>query len=171
MPRSKGNVECICEQCGEHFFKFPAAIRNGRGRFCKRACLTEWMQTAFKGRTGYYHVSGPKHHAWRGVTIPIPCPVCGEMFSRITTRQVTCGKECGMKVRTLRISGNWNAPPREGDAYRISVKHRLIKCERCGKQNAKRFVVHHKDRNHHNNDIPNLEVLCDSCHRKEHASD
>lgn len=45
-------------------------------------------------------------------------------------------------------------------------------CERCGKDlehvNKWQWVVHHKDHDHSNHDINNLELLCKSCHQKEH---
>lgn len=40
------------------------------------------------------------------------------------------------------------------------------KCERCG--STRFLVVHHRDHNHYNNDLDNLETLCKSCHQKEH---
>jgi 5-methylcytosine-specific restriction endonuclease McrA len=40
------------------------------------------------------------------------------------------------------------------------------KCAIC--ESTKKLVVHHKDRNHSNNNLTNLIVLCRSCHNKEH---
>ncbi|MGF7145282.1 5-methylcytosine-specific restriction endonuclease McrA [Anaerotaenia torta] len=40
------------------------------------------------------------------------------------------------------------------------------KCNRCGSK--EKLEVHHKDRDHHNNEIENLEVLCKTCHTKLH---
>jgi len=34
-------------------------------------------------------------------------------------------------------------------------------------KNCKR-LVHHKDKNINNNDLENIEILCYSCHAKEH---
>lgn len=45
----------------------------------------------------------------------------------------------------------------------------LNKCERCNRKKGEtRIVIHHKDRNRQNNNPKNLEVLCYSCHEKEH---
>lgn len=45
----------------------------------------------------------------------------------------------------------------------------LFRCERCGYDKEMRILgVHHKDRNHKNNDLENLEVLCPTCHSLEH---
>lgn len=39
-------------------------------------------------------------------------------------------------------------------------------CERCG--STEFLVVHHRDHNHYNNSLENLETLCKSCHQVEH---
>lgn len=49
-------------------------------------------------------------------------------------------------------------------SYRKKVD--LLKCERCG--DLINLLVHHKDRNRHNNNMSNLEVLCYQCHCAEH---
>jgi hypothetical protein len=41
------------------------------------------------------------------------------------------------------------------------------KCEMCGDKD-KRKIVHHKDENKNNNNISNLQVLCQSCHAGLH---
>lgn len=43
----------------------------------------------------------------------------------------------------------------------------LVECERCG--STHRLCRHHKDRNCWNNSPDNIEVLCGSCHCREHA--
>lgn len=40
-------------------------------------------------------------------------------------------------------------------------------CMRCG--STKHILVHHKDRNRRNNTKENHEILCKSCHQKEHS--
>lgn len=52
------------------------------------------------------------------------------------------------------------------DGIGLYKKQRKSKCERCGSDNH--LVVHHKDRNRHNNALNNLETLCRKCHFKEH---
>lgn len=46
-------------------------------------------------------------------------------------------------------------------------------CERCGKDltDANRYgwAMHHKDHNHSNHDLRNLELLCKRCHQMEHG--
>ena len=52
----------------------------------------------------------------------------------------------------------------------IGIYRKIIdirECFRCG-ESQKRLVVHHKDRDRHNNSHTNLEVLCDKCHCARH---
>ena len=44
------------------------------------------------------------------------------------------------------------------------------KCSMCG-QSKKRILIHHKDKNHKNNDISNLMAVCDKCHVGIHQPD
>ena len=41
-------------------------------------------------------------------------------------------------------------------------------CEECGERVLK-TNIHHKDRNHSNNDPTNLKKLCRRCHGREHG--
>ncbi len=46
----------------------------------------------------------------------------------------------------------------------------LSECNRCGYNKIKNILgVHHKDRDRHNNNMNNLEVLCPNCHSEEHS--
>lgn len=46
-------------------------------------------------------------------------------------------------------------------------------CERCNRKNPFGLAhpIHHTDRNRINNDPSNLEILCQTCHTKEHLQD
>jgi len=53
------------------------------------------------------------------------------------------------------------------DSYRVMAFQRFGRlCQRCG--SSRHIRVHHKDRDRHNNVLSNLEVLCGSCHAREH---
>lgn len=48
----------------------------------------------------------------------------------------------------------------------------LFVCERCTfKDDQEELPRHHKDRNRSNNEVDNIEVICKSCHMKEHNID
>jgi len=50
-----------------------------------------------------------------------------------------------------------------------AVKDRLYICEGCGLNSSTPLAVHHKDGNHYDNEIFNLQVLCQSCHAEHHS--
>ena len=50
----------------------------------------------------------------------------------------------------------------------IEEKIKEPKCERCGCEDLMMLELHHKNRNHNDNRLENLEMLCASCHTKEH---
>lgn len=56
--------------------------------------------------------------------------------------------------------------------YHPSRKKKKPHCERCGFiGDACQLDIHHKDRNHKNNEESNLETLCANCHRLEHKEE
>lgn len=58
------------------------------------------------------------------------------------------------------------------DRLRVEVKEERRYCERCDEDlkdvSRWHWVVHHKDNDHYNNAIENLELLCKRCHQVEH---
>ena len=49
-----------------------------------------------------------------------------------------------------------------------SKKKRHIHCTRCGFNDIRALLVHHKDRNRENNALKNLVWLCHNCHYLVH---
>jgi 7-carboxy-7-deazaguanine synthase len=63
---------------------------------------------------------------------------------------------------------NWN-PKSSHNYYRLTKEiksKKIIHCSCC--DSIKSLDVHHKDNNHQNDDISNLEILCESCHYSKH---
>ena len=58
------------------------------------------------------------------------------------------------------------------DRLRVVVRAERRYCERCNQDlrdaTQYQWVMHHKDHNHCNNDLSNLELLCKRCHQIEH---
>ena len=70
---------------------------------------------------------------------------------------------------TTRYAIHWSRLSRQIKEYRNWT------CQRCGfhastNKEKKLIEVHHKDKNRTNNNPSNLEVLCRSCHTKEHPN-
>jgi hypothetical protein len=53
-----------------------------------------------------------------------------------------------------------------GIFQKIAFDNLPNECSRCG--STVNLCVHHKDRNRKHNEVCNLEIVCKSCHQKEH---
>jgi hypothetical protein len=61
---------------------------------------------------------------------------------------------------------NWKGGIKPEYYRRIAFEAHGEQCQRC--DSNRNLNVHHKDRNRRNNAAENLEVLCRSCHNREH---
>lgn len=61
---------------------------------------------------------------------------------------------------------NWQGGVSPKYYKRVSREAHGVACQRCGSHN--RTLTHHRDRNRHNSDPSNLELLCFTCHMREH---
>lgn len=101
----------------------------------------------------------------------IICQCCGNEWISANIKQRYC-PECSSILPTSK----------SGSYRKVFIIH-LIKnklqtsCAKCGKELKElfgkaegkgRYAVHHKDENHNNNSIDNLELLCQSCHALHH---
>lgn len=86
----------------------------------------------------------------------LKCPCCGNLFNKTGNNQKRCPL-CQFK----QLYG--------GDYRTMAFENFPHVCNRCGKA-VDLFTadVHHKDRNRQHNELSNLEILCKSCHHKEH---
>jgi 5-methylcytosine-specific restriction endonuclease McrA len=85
------------------------------------------------------------------------CNYCGEHYEVTGNNQKYCLK-CSRYLESL-------------EKYRkLAFDNLPPVCNRCGKNvTFKTSHVHHKDRNHDNCTVENLEILCVPCHRREHV--
>jgi predicted transcriptional regulator len=77
-------------------------------------------------------------------------------------------KKSGYPVRRGNL-GEANGRFKDGSQsrmYRVSIEK--DECKRCGAK--KNLCVHHKNDDHYDNRIENLEVLCNSCHLSHHKT-
>lgn len=146
-----------CQICNKSFYAKPRHLKIGWGKYCSIKCRSV---SQFKG----------KHYK---------CEYCGKTIYRnpsdikkSTSGKLFCSRSCqcswmNSNKRVLENSANWNG----GESiYRNILKQSRIiqKCNRCGIENKKLLVVHHKNRNRKDNSIKNLEWLCRNCHYLEH---
>ena len=96
------------------------------------------------------------------------CVVCNKTFTiPISKTKGTSGKFCSKKCYYIWYNKTfWKGGCRNywGKlANKIyGINNRIFICEFCGIND--KIVIHHKDKNRKNNDIANLQALCDSCH-------
>ena len=75
-----------------------------------------------------------------------------------------------MKKGYVKVGYDENATWRNSHAVSQNINNVFLHktcCEKCG-STTKRLDVHHKDGDWKNNQLDNLQVLCRSCHNKEH---
>ena len=66
--------------------------------------------------------------------------------------------------------GEDNGNYRHGGCVQERIYRKMIEflhCVRCGKENTT-LVIHHKNNDHYDNHLENLEPLCRSCHFSHH---
>ncbi len=63
---------------------------------------------------------------------------------------------------------NWRSGRSSSTYRRIAFETYPHMCDVCGKDSGY-LLIHHRDENHDNSDVNNLQVLCMSCHVKEHV--
>lgn len=101
-----GPVVTTCEQCGIEFGVFPSKLRAGRGRFCSKACDSEWKRRTYVGRTTTReYARGPAHPNWRGGPRRGVCVICEATYETHSPVQQTCSESCGRKLFGLRVRG------------------------------------------------------------------
>lgn len=153
--RAKNNVKC--EVCGKEFHLKPYAIKKRKVKkfFCSYKCLAEYKRVAFRGENNHqYGLKGDKNASFKG-------------------NEITRKNNRNIDVRVYMPQHPFC------DKNGRVVKHRLVVEENhflfdekyFDKINGfvvlkKEYNVHHKDGNHSNNDISNLQILT----RSEHTS-
>ena len=141
----KRNPNTKCTICAKPIYRRPREIVRGRV-FCNQAC---------------YGIANRKES---------PCVVCGTPILASANAK-TCSRACANKNRTgIRYKiGRPKDKVKDERALKLRLlASRGVVCERCGYDKKEILNVHHKDRNHGNNDMSNLELLCPNCHTEEH---
>lgn len=147
MPYAK------CKTCNKDFYCKPNRIKKGWGKYCSNTCKHKGFYTG----------------------IQTVCITCNKSIyktktevSRSKSGKYFCSKSCQTIWRnsTLYIGdrhSNWvngNASYRK-ILLREKIPHH---CVRCRLNDERILAVHHKDKDHKNNEPSNLMWLCHNCH-------
>lgn len=106
------------------------------------------------------------------------CEFCGKKLERkrfgnrledfnVFRKRKYCDKECMRKAflkQGKQHQTYFNAHTTARNINSLLLK--VTSCEICGSQSN--LDVHHKDGDYQNNNLKNLQVLCRSCHLKQH---
>lgn len=100
------------------------------------------------------------------------CVRCGDDFIGRYPKSKIC-KSCS-KRGMPRGKGHWNF--KDGsftyETFRQELKEQIRYCQHCSVDLSEAthymWVIHHKDHNHYNNELDNLELLCKRYHQIEH---
>lgn len=133
-----------CEICGKEFEHISS--RCNKAKYCSRECYYKAM-----------HLKG---------TVEYTCKHCSKVFLGAPShKRIYCSKPCINKAKKETFKAKYTTVRKQ------MIRRGLLKsCERCGYSKLPEILgVHHKDRDRHNNESTNLEVLCANCHSEEHA--
>lgn len=102
-------------------------------------------------------------------------------ISGIAKRMGLDGRPCGSGSLCRDQRGSKNPGYKNGlsrstvrryaKATLIDAERDLKHCDACNSDFSYNLNVHHKDRDRSNNRSSNLEILCESCHAKEHINE
>lgn len=138
-----------CLQCGKHFLVRKCYTKRGQGKFCSTSCGTTYrniIDNPSKSESTRIKISA-NHADVSGVNNPMYGRKGSNAPSYIDGRNSILGYK-------------------GGDIWRkIALINKPHICEICGeKASGKRLHIHHKDKNHSNNSLDNLMVVCVNCH-------
>lgn len=172
---NKSNYKYVCKTCKAPL-KAKFRSKGVRQIFCNRTCKAnfKWLHTCLICGSQFYNTSPTGKY----------CGLSCKERSRISIRGKTencqfCNQS--FKVRASNNSGKFCSRKCAGfysQLFSAKLNYRVqafvyygLKCNKCGCLNEKVLVVHHKDHDHSNNNINNLEVLCSNCHLEHHWGD
>lgn len=115
--RKNGEIR-KCLTCGKEFYVKKSKIKEGRGKYCSRACKYKAHGEKFRGEN---------HPRWIGEDEVIKCEQCGEEFkARPWLHKRFCSKKCKYEYTKIIFSGENNPSWKGGNIKLI--------CEWCGEE-------------------------------------
>jgi len=133
-------TNCICDQCGERFYKRPDQIRDTKNNFCSQRCFGDFLSIHQKGIPRPC-VRGAKPHLQKRERKT--CLVCGAVFD-VKVSHASRRKFCSYPCRLKHLKEHPECYPK-GIPPRKPPKKIIIKqCRQCGKSfDAKNKNIKH----------------------------
>ena len=137
-----------CQICARTFYVQPNRLDTAK--YCSRACYQ-------KGQMGKD-------------TIEVACMVCGNVRRRPKSHLRYKTYTCSLKCRSIANRLETPKSKKYSNVRKWLARNgKMERCELCGYDEESRIlVIHHKNRNRHDNALNNLRCLCPNCHALEH---
>ncbi len=141
-----------CKICGKGFYVKPSHLKRGWGKYCSKKCQNKGQE-----RGKFFYCGQCSKKIWR-TPRDLKHSKSGKCF---------CSKSCQTLWRNKLYSGSnhpfWNGGLNKYRLILLDAKVPMV-CNKCGYDNERVLVAHHKDKNRGNKNIKNLEWLCRNCH-------
>lgn len=156
----------LCNQCGQPI----THNKRSQAKYCGRECF----QLAYNMQ----RKEAKKHNvqcAWCSMSLWRKQSDLTRSIAKHGRVILFCGRQCFYAAKRLEGIQEIH-PPHYGTSSAVNYRQLAFdaydrRCVRCGYDvNELALDVHHKDHNHSNNDVQNLEILCCNCHMIEHRS-
>lgn len=152
-----------CKFCNKEFKTEQKYINRGNGIFCSKSCSSK-----FQMQEKYNEIGANEKCAWCNKSIYIS----PTRKSRSKSGLFFCCRK--HKDLAQRLTGLSEITPAHYNTDSTNYREAALrefehKCDICNyNKNYKVLQVHHKDFNHNNNNITNLQILCPTCHMELH---
>ena len=144
------DVEKTCVICGSNFF--CTRHRTSVAKYCSKKCYNKAMRSVG--------------------SVELKCEVCGKIYLRSPSHAHFKTKTCSLKCRGIATRTSSPAYGSQNVSKWLKRRGLMTCCAKCGYSAVPEvLVVHHLDRDHLNNEIKNLQVLCPTCHAVEHLKE
>jgi len=152
MPQVK------CKICNKEFHVKPNLLKNGLGKYCSLKCMGKQFQ---QGELRKCFICKKEIYKSRKALLSSK------------SKNFFCSKSCQTVWRNSIVNVGADHPNWKGGKH-VSYRNLLRKnkvaeiCFLCENDDKRVLAVHHIDKNHTNNSLPNLIWLCHNCHALIH---
>ena len=147
--RHSQKVECKCPICGSTFYLKPYSYNRYKIHCCSKECLYKYKRTSFAGENNHqFGLKGKLNSSFKGENLI-------KKNHRLNEVLIYVGEWYKKKNVNGRVTQH---------RYNVELNHSIFDDKYFEEIDGwfylkEGYEVHHKDLNHNNNDISNLQVL------------